>query len=370
MTRVKVALMSCGLGHVRRGFEVSAAQWNSALQTEPGLELRLFSGGSFPSAEVTPNCGRDGRLAKTLRRLNLIHDGCRLEQITFGVGVLRSLVRWKPDVIWLQELTLARLLAVWRRIFRLSYRIVFCNGAPVGVEDYRQFDFIQHLNPGTFEAAKRDGISAGRMQVLPHCTPLVEVAESKEKLREAMGYGPQDWVVLCVAAWNRHHKRIDYLIEEVAKMNDPQVHLLLCGQPEAETPGLKELGERLLGSRVRWMTLPPEEVFRVMRAADVFVLPSLNEALGAVLVEAAMSGLPIFTHRHPAAEYVLQDELWLGDLSTSGTLSRRLAEWKKAPPPVEVCRQLQVRAAQRFSAQALAPQFRMMIQSALSERPA
>ena len=43
-----------------------------------------------------------------------------------------------------------------------------------------------------------------------------------------------------------------------------------------------------------------------MKASDVLVLPTLQEHLGNVLAEAAMCGLPLITHPHHGARYIIQ----------------------------------------------------------------
>ncbi len=67
-------------------------------------------------------------------------------------------------------------------------------------------------------------------------------------------------------------KRIDYIINEVAQLNDPRVKLIMCGHPEPDTADLKELGKKLLGDRVQWLTLPAEGVHSALYASDVYVI--------------------------------------------------------------------------------------------------
>lgn len=359
--RIKLAIISCGLGHVNRGFEVSAARWYQALSHEARLNVKLFCGGRYFGGTVVWNCPRNGFVARLLRQLRLSNDGCRLEQISFAYSFLPYLVRWQPDVIWTQEYTLGHLLNRLRQKFKLQYKIIFCDGAPVGPNSYQEFDFIQHLTSHFYDDGKQFGISATKMQVLPHCTPYRKPTESHQTLREAFGYTHEDWIVVCIAAWNRHHKRIDYLIDEVAALKDPQVKLLLCGQPEAETDSLKALGQEKLGECIQWRTLPADEVNQTLYIADVFVLPSLSEGLPGALIEAAMAGLPIVSHPHSGGQFILQDDLWMTDLSQAGSLTKRLAQLKNNPPSKEKIKQLQTQAIERFSDRALAPQFYEMV---------
>lgn len=366
MKKIKLALISCGLGHVQRGFEVSAARWKEALNNDPSIEARLFCGGQFSSGTTVANFPRNGFVANALKRFRLLHDGCRLEQLSLGVGLLKYLLEWKPEAIWLQEYSLAHLLVTWRKWFRLSYKIIFCDGAPVGPGLSCEFDFIQHLSPKSWQDGLIFGLPTEKMKVLPHCFPIPHPSRTRQATREKYGFNAKDWIIVCVAAWNRHHKRIDYLIEEVAAMNDLQVKLLLCGQPEAETLALKEMGATRLQNRITWLTVSPEEVANVLSASDLFVLPSLNEALGAVLIEAAMCSLPVITHPHPAAQYILQDEQWTVDLTVPGNLTRKLQDFRINPPAQVEIDRLHKQVLERFSDEALAPEFSAMIQHAVS----
>ncbi len=361
--QIKLAIISCGLGHVNRGFEVSAVRWHQALSHEDGLDIKLFCGGRYPSGTVVWNCPRNSLFAKFLRQLGLINDGCRLEQISFAYSFLPHLLRWQPDIIWTQEYTLGHFLNRLRQKFKLRAKIIFCNGAPVEPSYYKEFDFIQHLTSDSYDDGEKFGIPATKMQVLPYCRPYKKPTENRQTLREAFGYTNEDWIVVCIAAWNRHHKRIDYLIHEVAALNDPQSKLLLCGQPEAETDSLKALGQEKLGRCIQWRTLPADKVNEVLYLADVFVLPSLSEGLGAVLIEAAMAGLPIVSHPHSGARFILQDYFWMTDLSQVGSLASRLTEFRNNPPNTEKVEKLETQAIDRFSDRALAPQFYAMVKN-------
>ena len=367
--RIKLALISCGLGHINRGFEVSAARWQQALSNETGLNIKLFCGGIYPGGNVVWNCSRNAPITKFLRQMKLLKDGCRLEQISFAYGILPHIFKWQPDIIWTQEYTLGHLLNQFRQRFKLNYKIIFCNGAPLGPSYYKEFDFVQHLTSDSYEDGRQFGIPDNKMQILPHCTiHSKNYTDKRQSLREAFGYTNEDWIVVCIAAWNRYHKRIDYLIDEVAALNAPEVKLLLCGQPEAETDSLKALGEEKLAGRVQWQTLPADRVEQALFLADVFVLPSLYEGLGAVLIEAAMAGLPIVSHPHSGSKFVLQDDFWMTDLSKTGSLTTRLTQLRNDPPAEEKVRDLQTQVINRFSDRVLVPQFYQMVKDCSKDR--
>ena len=63
-----------------------------------------------------------------------------------------------------------------------------------------------------------------------------------------------------------------------------------------------------LADRVRFLgEIPPDEVRAVMRFCDVFVFPSVYEAMPLALVEAMAAGMPIVASDIPANREVLSD---------------------------------------------------------------
>jgi glycosyltransferase involved in cell wall biosynthesis len=180
-------------------------------------------------------------------------------------------------------------------------------------------------------------------------------------LRSQIGCSKDDWIVVCVSAWNRHHKRIDYLIDEVAQMNNKRVQLVMCGHPEPDTPVLKKMAQEKLPNRVHWLTLGQKEVQEVLQAADVYVLPSINEALGNSMIEAAFTGVPIVAHEHSASKFLLQEPHRMTDLSQSGNLSKRLLEIMQSPPPAQELAAIRERARSLFSREALMPRYCEMV---------
>jgi 1,2-diacylglycerol 3-alpha-glucosyltransferase len=364
---IKLALVSCGLGRVQRGFEISTSRWQAALSSDPRLDLKVFSGGEFPNAERVWSIARNDILNSPLGIFHTFDerrfwDLCyRLEQMTFSIGFTPKLLSWQPDIVWTKELPLARLLMVIRKLFHLKFKIIFANGGALEPPSYEDFDQIQHLYPDSFERAVQSGIGEEKMHLLPNCVFYATPGESREQLRQQFGFQRDDYIIISVAAWNRYQKRLDYLIREVAALRDPSVKLLLCGHPEAETKALKLLAAKELGKNVRWLTLAPEDIHRALYISDVFVLPSITEGLSNALIEAVMAELPVICHPHPGGKYILEDDQWLVDLSKKGALTNRLKILRGDPRPKEQIKRLQNRTIERFSADTLAGEFYEMV---------
>jgi glycosyltransferase involved in cell wall biosynthesis len=334
----KLALLSCGLGNINQGVEVSTARLFDAIKDSPELNVRLFSGGSFPDATQIANLPRDLLLNSILKLASLVNKrrvwefAYGIEQVTYAFGVIVPLAQWQPDVVWTKEAPLAHLLLTLRYLLRLKFKIVFANGCGFRPPTYEMFDYIQHLQSTSYDEALKYKLDPARMEVLSNVLPPIGTAVSREEARASFGFKPSDWVVISVAAWDRYRKRIDYVIEEVAAIQDENTKLLLCGHPQPDAGSLKALAKKRLGDKVQWHTLPKEEIPRALKAADVFVLASMGELFGGAGIEAVLAGLPVVMHPHGASRILTEHGFEATDLSKPGNLAKRLEQLRATPP--------------------------------------
>lgn len=365
--RTKVALVSSGLGNTNRGFEISTARWYEALREHTQLDVRLYCGGEYPGGKRLWNFPRDSAWTLPFRILPFASEQRRwelcygAEQVSFWSALNFELIDWRPDIVWVKDVPLAHMLIPSRHVFGLDYKLIFANGGMLKPDTYENFDVIQQISLQAYDESLAHGIPRQRMELISNCFPPFAFNETRESTRRKLGYGDNDIVVICVAAWNRYHKRIDYLLNEVAQIPDSRVKLLLCGAPEVDSRELQSLGAEKLGRRVKWLTVEPQVVPEMLQAADIFVLPSLRESLGNALVEAALCGLPIITHPHSGAQFAIQDEYWMTDLSQPGSLTQRLSQLIYEPAEKERIRRLQSDVSMRFGARALARKFEEMV---------
>ncbi len=373
----KVALVSSGLGNVERGFEVSCARWYEALKKHSDLDLRLFSGGDYPQAVKVPNIKRNNSFLSKMSKLPVLPEKMRweitygIEQVSFLPGLLSELAKFNPDAVWVKDVPLAHFILAAAQSPQFHYKVIFANGGVFSPNNYRYFDHIQQLNFGGYNLALAAGIHGYKMDLIPNCLDEEELWNqcSDSSVRSRYGIESDDYMIVCCAAWNRYHKRIDYLIEEVARLNDPKIKLVLCGVEEADTPYLKKLGEKLLKDKVIWLTLPPNQVPAVVAAADLFVLPSLDEGLGNVLIEAAIIGTPIICHPHSGAQFIIEDWHWMRDLSTNGALASSIVQMRENPPSRTETDLLRHKVCEKFSAKVLAADFVRMVEKTLTPEP-
>ncbi len=102
-------------------------------------------------------------------------------------------------------------------------------------------------------------------------------------------------------------KGVSYLLRAMAKVRDshPRLHVYIVGDGPLRDRLRAEADALGIGARVSIEgSVPHSELLDYYQKAHIFVLPSLNEALGNVTHEAIASGLPIITTDTGAAELV------------------------------------------------------------------
>jgi 1,2-diacylglycerol 3-alpha-glucosyltransferase len=326
--RVPLILLACpGLDHAHRGFETFARECFETLRDRDDLRVELVkgSGAAGPQERAVPTLRRDSAAARVLARTRSLPPFV-VEHLAFAVSLLPSLARNPPDVVYFSEWHLGRALGAWRRRMGRRFGLVFCNGGAVP-RGYGHLDLVQQMVPGAIEYSVGRGEPAERQLLLPlgvamDPSPTPIDRAGRDALRRRLGLPTDRRIVLSVAAVNDSHKRTSYLVEEIARMVEPRPYLLLLGQEETESPPIRRRALESLGAEGHTVRdVEPTAVADYYRAADAFVLASLWESFGRVLVEALSHGLPCLAHEHPVMQWVLGDAGDTADLSRSGAVS-------------------------------------------------
>ena len=357
-------LLACsGLDHAHRGFESFARECFDALRDRPELDIELAKG-SGPGGDrerALPSLRRDSALAQGLGRA-LGKEPFRFEQAAFALSLQPLLRRRQPEVVYFSEWATGLVLARLKRLTRSRHALVLCNGT-MAVEGFGHLDRVQELTPAALEAVLARGADPARHTMLQlgfAIEPeLVDVGTAeRDALRARLGLPAGRTVVLSSAALNRHHKRLDYLIEEVARLPEPRPFLLMAGQPEAETPGIRALAAERLGPEGHSIrTVAQREVPGLHRASDLFVLPSLGEGLPRALIEALAAGMPCLTHDYGVTRFALGEHGRYADFSRPGALAGLLAEAIREGDDPGARRARHDYAWENFSWERLAPRY-------------
>lgn len=359
----RVLIVCSGLDHAHRGFETFARECFAALRVDPAIDIELVkaSGGSSPGETVVPTFRRDRPVAMTLGRA-LKARPFRIEALAFGFALAPLIARRRPDVVFLSEWDTARALAWIRSISRMRFKLLFSNGS-MAWTGFDHLDCVQELTPGAYDYVMERGGDPARHVCLPlgfQIDPVLHIpsADQRAALRLQLGL-PQDRpIVISVAALNRGHKRIDYVIEELGSLPEPRPFLLLVGQPEEDTPAVRTLARERLGeSGYAIRTVAPNEVADLSRASDAFVLASLYEGLPRALIEAATLGLPCLVHSYPVSDYALGPHGYAADLTRAGALAALIAHLDDRDFAPERARARHAYAYEHFSWDALRPRY-------------
>lgn len=372
--RPTVLLVCPGLEHARRGFETFARECFEALRERDDLSIVLVKGtGNRARGElVVPTLTRDASLARLIGRLWSMRPFI-VEQLTFALALIPLLVRRRPDVVYFSEWHVGRVLGLWRRLSRQPLALVFCNGA-LASGGYRHLDHVQQLVPGAIEYTAEGGEPTDHQELLPlgvSIDPswvLLDDAQ-RVRLRKALSLPADRQIVLSAGAISSDPKRMDYLIREIASIPEPRPYLLLVGQQELETPSIRKLARERLGAENHDIrTVAPSAMGDHYRASDVFVLASLWESFGRVLVEAQSHGLPCLVHDYPVMRWVLGDEAETADLREPGSVTAWLTGLGSETFSAEARRRRHRAAYERFSWDMLADRYADMLRRAAAAR--
>jgi glycosyltransferase involved in cell wall biosynthesis len=99
-------------------------------------------------------------------------------------------------------------------------------------------------------------------------------------------------------------KGLSYFLDAIAALPQENLEVLICGNSDIEAELIRGRGIRSI--RVL-KGLPTAALTAELRAADLFVLPSLAEGFGHAIIEALASGLPVLTTASTCAPDVLID---------------------------------------------------------------
>jgi glycosyltransferase involved in cell wall biosynthesis len=139
-----------------------------------------------------------------------------------------------------------------------------------------------------------------KIEVVPFGVNLLEFSRSTRLgARQALGWN-QESVILLFRASSSPFKGLEDLKRALMAMRHKErVHLVGIG----ETGMLDDLKEDFKVTETGRIT--DEKLHTVMRASDVFIMPSKVEAFGLMTVEAMASGLPVVAYSDTALEEII-----------------------------------------------------------------
>lgn len=116
----------------------------------------------------------------------------------------------------------------------------------------------------------------------------------RKKTKEELFLAHEDSLIIISVAELHERKGLKYLIEAIPKVAEkfPNIKLVIVGEGP-ERSELEKLIKKLDIANHVILTGRQKEIPKLLKCADIFVLPSRREAFGLVILEAMISGLPV-----------------------------------------------------------------------------
>lgn len=342
-----IAIASSGLGHVSRGIEAWASDLGHALHNR-GYNVILCQGGgqvTQPYQVVIPCLQRDQQRTHQLLTWLPKSIGWRLglgsaysvEQTTFALNLIPLLRNRQIDLLHVQDPQVAKLVQNAHHLGLVPTKTILAHGTEEPPEFLETIDYLQHLAPWHLQQTKAQGAWKPTWTAIPNFIDVERFSPGHcAKIRNEYKIPEQAVVFLSVAAIKRHHKRIDYLLNEFAhycsQNPDADAYLIVAGGWETDTEQLIAHGQSLVGDRVRFLVrFPRERMADLYRAADVYVMSSLTEMMPIALIEAAASGLPCLIHQYPIMQWMAGPGGLPINMAQSGSLAAAMARLATLP---------------------------------------
>ena len=378
----KIAIASCGLGHVYRGIEAWAETTAMALHGR-GHAVRLFQGGGTPDTdwkEVVPCLKRfdatTTRIVKLLRGLGGwrygLGSGYQAEETTFALNLWLRVAN-DYDILHVQDPTVAIILDRLNRAGLSRPRVIIGHGTEENVKTLQRYSYLQHLAPWYMEDYAPDKPARQMNFAVPNFIDCDRfVPGNKCAARKQWGLPQGSLIFLCVAAIKKVHKRIDYLIEEFAAFAERanvDVQLVIAGGREEDTDSLRQMGSRLLKGRVLFFeNVQRSRIPSLYQASDVFVLTSLKEMFPVALLEAMSSGLAVLCNKTPVLEWIVRSGGAAIDLSRAGALADAFIQTSSSGEIPARAVRARCRVEELFSETTVITQIEQMYETVLSRK--
>lgn len=163
----------------------------------------------------------------------------------------------------------------------------------------------------------------GKCRVIPNAVNAELFRKlDKRQCRHELGI-PEEAFVVAFVGWFNERKGARRVAQAISECHDADIKsvFLGTGPDEPECPGIIFKGKR-----------PHHDVPHYLNAADVFVLPTLNEGCPNAVVEAMACGLPVISSDRPFNRDILNDKnSILVEPSDINAIGKAIAELKSSP---------------------------------------
>lgn len=332
-----VFIICPGVGHINRGYESFTVECFNELKSSEFFELFLLKGaGNHADREIRISCiRRNSKLSNYIAKI-FSKEPYWIEQFSFFIGMLPKLIRYRPSVVYYSDFILGTFLWHLQKYIKFKYRLLFSNGAPNG-PPFSTMHHVQQLLNTYMDDAIKQGAAISMQTLIPYgfsmkerFNQLTDKQVESERLRLGLPVGKK--IIISVGAINCQHKRMDYVVREFAHMNHQEYFLVLLGQIDELSIPIFELAKKILPKEsyvIQQVT--PNEVVNFLACSNYFVLASLTEGFGRVLIEAQCQGLLPIVHDYNVMREVLKNFGVYGNLKQEKILPTLIKEVDELP---------------------------------------
>lgn len=344
MPPLKIFFSCSGVGILDRGIEIFFREAFDGLHGAEGLDITLYKGAGQEKLDehVLWNVPRTGRVAQLLGKV-VRRSPYTVEQLSTFSSMVRAIRKHRPDIIFYSDANLGFQLFRWRKWIDVPFRLLFSNGGPCH-PPFDRTDYVHQVTPFYYDEAIAAGGLADRHRMVPYGINVPNGAPDRNtntrgELRQKLGLPVDRSIVLSVGWISAKQKRMDYLVREIAmvripsrsdmedRRSDAAPFLVMLGAMDKNSDVIIALAREKLGEEnFAARSVSHDQVADYYRAADLFVLASLQEGFGRVFLEALIHGLAVIAHDHPVMRFVLGNEGIFGDLSKPGVLAALIQE--------------------------------------------
>jgi len=221
--------------------------------------------------------------------------------------------------------------------------------------------------------AKAYNLSGRWAEVIPHGLRMRDAHRLDRQAARALLHLPMDARLVLFVGRLISLKGLQYLIRAMTRVVNrcPDARLVIVGEGQ-EHRHLAELTSQLaLEGYVTFQGgLAHEDVIRFMRAADVFVLPSLTEPFGIVLVEAMSCGLPLVASNVMGIPSIVEEGIngFLVPPGDERALADRITQLLTDPAEAAAIGRRNIEMAQRYAIPHIADLFLKLWEQSITAR--
>ncbi len=162
-------------------------------------------------------------------------------------------------------------------------------------EDYKRAK--KSFNARTVEHINGVGIDIGRFN---------DVEIDRASYRKELGVPEDAFIALSIGELNKN-KNHEVVIRSLKKLNNPEIHYIICGGGPLEDYLKSLIKELELENQVHLLGFRPD-IPQICKSSDIFVFPSFREGLPVSIMEAMVTGLPIVCSNIRGSKDLVQDE--------------------------------------------------------------